>query len=145
MNQCILMAEVVQPPQTRYTPDQTAIAEMVVQFPGLRPEDPAATLKVVGWGNLAQEVQERCKPGQSYVFEGRLRMSTFERPEGFKEKVAELNISRLYAMDGSAMALSSAQPDPTAAAPAPRVQPPAQAVPQPSAAAPEPDYDDIPF
>jgi len=43
------MAEIVQEPQLRYTPDQTGLAEMLVQFPGLRAEDPA-TLKVVGWG-----------------------------------------------------------------------------------------------
>jgi len=44
------MAEIVQEPQLRYTPDQTGLAEMLVQFPGLRAEDPPATLKVVGWG-----------------------------------------------------------------------------------------------
>jgi len=29
------MAEIVQEPQLRYTPDQTALAEMLVQFPGM--------------------------------------------------------------------------------------------------------------
>jgi len=35
MNSCILMAEIVQEPQLRYTPDQTGLAEMLVQFSGL--------------------------------------------------------------------------------------------------------------
>ena len=40
MNSCILMAEIIQQPQLRYTPDnQLQIAEMLVQFPG-KPEDP---------------------------------------------------------------------------------------------------------
>jgi len=47
MNSCILMAEIVQEPQLRYTPDQTGLAEMLVQFWTVA-EDP--TLKVVGWG-----------------------------------------------------------------------------------------------
>lgn len=58
MNNCILMAEIIQAPQLRYTSDsQTAVAEFVVQFPGLRPDDGPSQMKVVGWGNLAQEIQ----------------------------------------------------------------------------------------
>jgi single-strand DNA-binding protein len=114
------MAEVNQPPQTRYTPDQNAIAETTVQYPGLRPEDPAGTLKIVGWGNMAQEVQQLCQPGQWLIFEGRLRMNTIERPEGFKEKQVELSVSKVYPM-GSALAPASA---PAVAAPAiPQVSP----------------------
>jgi len=147
MNQCILMAEVVQPAQTRYTPDQTAIAEAVVQYPGLRPDDPAGTLKVVGWGNLAQEVQDRCQPGQRFVFEGRLRMNTVERPEGFKEKLVELNISKMHAMGAGAEMGAPMQAPPAAAArPAPvQQQRPAPSAPAAAPPAPEPDYDDIPF
>ncbi|NJN32287.1 MAG: single-stranded DNA-binding protein, partial [Synechococcales cyanobacterium RM1_1_8] len=158
MNQCILMAEVVQPPQTRYTPDQTAIAEALVQYPGLRPEDPAGTLKVVGWGNLAQEVQDRCQPGQRFVFEGRLRMNTIERPEGFKEKLVELNISKIHDLNGELLAMDAAAAGPASNSPAsnpasnPATRsasaPPARAAAprsQPAAASPQPDYDDIPF
>lgn len=95
MNQCILMAEVTQPPQTRFTPDQTAIAEAVVQYPGLRPDDPAGTLKIVGWGErMAPEVQALAV-GSRVVLEGRLRMNTVERAEGFKEKRVELNVSKI--------------------------------------------------
>ncbi|NJK27371.1 MAG: single-stranded DNA-binding protein, partial [Coleofasciculaceae cyanobacterium SM2_3_26] len=64
MNSCVLVAEIIQDPQLRYTQDnQTAIAEMLVQFPGLRPEDPMSTLKVVGWGNLAQDIQKSYRQG----------------------------------------------------------------------------------
>ena len=140
------MAEVVQPAQTRYTPDQTAIAEAVVQYPGLRPDDPAGTLKIVGWGNMAQEVQDRCQPGQRFVFEGRLRMSTVERPEGFKEKLAELNISKIHAM-GAGADMGAPMQAPPAAAPrtAPAAVPQQRSAPPAAPAAPEPDYDDIPF
>lgn len=96
MNQCILMAEVIQPAQTRYAPDQTAIAEAVVQYRGLKPDDPAGTLKIVGWGKKAEDVHTRCTAGARVIIEGRLRMNTVERPEGFKEKLVELNVSQVY-------------------------------------------------
>lgn len=100
MNSCILMAEIVQEPQLRYTTDQTALAEMIVQFPGLRNEDPPATLKVVGWGNLAQEIQQQYHQGDHVIIEGRLSMSTVERSEGFKEKRAELTVQRMHPLTG---------------------------------------------
>ena len=60
MNHCLLEVEVLEAPQVRYTQDnQTPVAEMAVQMDGLRPDDPPAQLKVVGWGNLAQELQNR--------------------------------------------------------------------------------------
>ncbi|GET36528.1 single-stranded DNA-binding protein [Microseira wollei] len=101
MNSCILMAEIVDEPQLRYTPDnQVPVAEMVVEFPGLRSEEPPSTLKVVGWGNLAQEIKERCHPGDRVVLEGRLSMNTIERkPEGFKEKRAELTVQKVHYLE----------------------------------------------
>lgn len=101
MNSCILMAEIVQAPELRYTSEtQTPIAEMFVEFPGLRAEDPPSRLKVVGWGNLAQEIQERFHQGDRVVIEGRLSMNTVDRPEGFKEKRAELTAQRIHILGG---------------------------------------------
>ena len=138
------MAEVMQPPQTRYTPDQTAIAETQARYPGLRPEDPAGTLKVVAFGNGAQALQEQCQPGQWFVFEGRLRMNKVERPEGFKETVPELSVSHFYPM-GNPPAPATAQVMPPVVA-SRKVDPaPAMAGAKQAYAAPEPDYDDIPF
>ena len=110
------MAEIIQDPQLRYTPDnQIPIAEMLVQFPGSRPEDPPATLKVVGWGNLAQEIQERYHQGDRVVIEGRLNMNTIDRPEGFKEKRAELTAQRIHSLGANAAGFSS--PAATSSAP----------------------------
>ena len=102
------MAEIIQDPQLRYTPDaQVPIAEMLVQFPGSRAEDPPATLKVVGWGNLAEEIQERYHQGDHVVIEGRLNMNTIDRPEGFKEKRAELTAQRIHSLGANAAGFSS--------------------------------------
>ena len=49
MNHCVLEVEVIEAPTVRYTQDnQTPIAEMAVKFDGLRPDDAAGELKVVG-------------------------------------------------------------------------------------------------
>jgi single-stranded DNA-binding protein len=144
MNQIILMAEVLQPPQTRYTPDQTEIAETQARYPGLRPEDPAGTLKIVAFGNGAQSLQEQCQPGQWFVFEGRLRMNRVER-DGFKETVPELSVSHFYPMGNPpATAPASAQAVPPVVAS--RKVDPAPAMAGAGAGDTLPDYtDDIPF
>ncbi|MBD2436796.1 single-stranded DNA-binding protein [Nostoc sp. FACHB-110] len=100
MNSCILMADIIQEPQLRYTADNLAVTEMLVQFShSQRPEDAPATLKVVSWGNLATEVQQNYHQGDRVIIEGRLGMVTFERrPEGFKEKRAELTVQRIHAV-----------------------------------------------
>ena len=140
------MAEIIRPPQLRYTQDnQTAIADMEVQFTGLRPEDPPSKLKVIGWGNLAQEMQTSYSIGDRVVIEGRLGINSVDRPEGFKEKQAELTASKIYSLgmtDISSPPISSAPPmEASAAATSTRSKAP-KASPPPAA---EPDFDDIPF
>lgn len=138
------MAEVIRPPQLRYTQDnQMAIADMEVQFPGQRPEDPPAKLKVIGWGNLAQEMQTSYQLGDRVVIEGRLSMNSVDRPEGFKEKQAELTASKIYSLGITDMSAPPIVDRPPAAEPfvstrskAPKASPPPTA---------EPDFDDIPF
>ena len=159
MNNCILMAESIQEPQLRFTPDnQTPIAEMRVQFAGLRPEEPAVTLKVVGWGNLAQDIQANYHVGDRVILDGRLTMNTVERPEGFKEKTAEMTVQKIYALNGAEITSSAiASPAGTVAQPAavaatqtakPAATPRAKtATKAPAAPAPidQPELDDIPF
>jgi len=84
-------------PTVRYTQDNnTAIAEMEVSFEGLRAEDPESSIKAVGWGNMAQELQNRIQVGQKLILEGRLRMNTIPRQDGSKEKKAEFTVSKLH-------------------------------------------------
>lgn len=168
MNSCILMAEVVQDPELRYTPDnQTPLTEMWVQFSGLRDEDPPAKLKVVGWGNLAQEIQEGYHVGDRVIIEGRLHMNTVERQEGFKEKRAELTVQKIYQLGGDATITANSAapakantapasaPAETATTAAPKAKPASRAA-KPEAASKAPaysaapvadpvDYDEIPF
>ncbi len=128
MNQCLLEVEVIEAPQVRYTQDnQTPVAEMAVQIEGLRPDDPPGQLKVVGWGSLAQDLQNRVQVGQRLVLEGRLRMNTVTRPDGVKEKRAEFTLSRLHPLAGAGAASFGTAPGASA---------PGQASPQEFAASP---------
>jgi len=167
VNHCLLEVAVLEAPQLRYTQDnQTPVAEMTVQVDGLRPDDPPGQLKVVGWGNLAQDLQNRVQPGARLVLEGRLRMVTQNRPDGTKEKRAEFTLARLHPLGaGGAPAMApparasapAARPSPSSA-PAARAAMPAPPAAAPPAAAPAaptwnasplvpdlPDEDDIPF
>lgn len=146
-------------PQVRYTQDnQTPIAEMLVSLDGLRPDDPPGQLKVVGWGNLAQELPARVQIGQRLLIEGRLRMNTVTRQDGVKEKKAEFTLSRLHPMASDASTQAAGAVRPAAASPTPATPKPATpkpAAPAPAAAAaptwnasplvPDLGDDDIPF
>ena len=94
------MATVIRKPELRYTQDnQTPIAQMLVEFPGIRPDDPPQTLKVVGWGNLGTEMQQTYTEGDRLIIEGRLSMQMMQM-EGFKEKRAELVANRIHPLTG---------------------------------------------
>jgi single-strand DNA-binding protein len=139
VNHCLLEVEVLEAPQVRYTQDnQTPVAEMTARFDGLRPEDPAGQIKVVGWGNLATDLQNRVQVGERWVLEGRLRMNTVTRQDGVKEKRAELTLARLHPYGAPAPAPSSrpAQSSPPQSPPAPAGAPGRKAAPSPSASAP---------
>ena len=97
MNHFLIQAVINSAPQMRYTKEnQTPIAEMTVHFKGLRSEDPVRELKVLGWGNIAQEMTENLKEGQNIILEGRLRMNSVTRKDGTKEKQAELTASKIH-------------------------------------------------
>lgn len=95
MNSCILMAQIVQEPQLRFTADQMAICEMLVEFAERGSQETPSQLKVVGWGNLAQEIQKSYHQGDRVIIEGRLTMSSVQ-VEGYKEKRAELTVQKIY-------------------------------------------------
>lgn len=102
MNTCILMAKIMSNPELRYTQDnQLPITQMLIEIDGLGPNDPPSTLKAVGWGNLASEIKDKYQEGDQVILKGRLSMRTFDNPEGFKEKRAELTVSHVYPLSPS--------------------------------------------
>ncbi len=115
MNHCLLEATIKTAPTIRYTQDnQTAIAEMEVLFDGLRTDDPQGSIKVIGWGNMAQDLQNRIEIGQKVILEGRLRMNTVPRPDGTKEKKAEFTLSKIHSSSDNSNELNTKSNNPTA-------------------------------
>ena len=97
MNHCMLEVLVKKAPTVRFTQDnKTPLAEIEVEFDSLRADDPPCTLKVVGWGKLAEELQNTVQVNSKLVIEGRLRMNTVPRQDGTKEKRAEFTLSRIH-------------------------------------------------
>ena len=97
MNHCLIQAVINSAPQMRYTKEnQTPIAEMIVNFKGLRSEDPSRELKILGWGNIAQAMIDELKEGQNIIIEGSLRMNSITRKDGTKEKQPELTASKIH-------------------------------------------------
>ena len=117
MNNCVLMVEVISEPELRQTTDNLEVANMMVEFSGLRAEDPSARIRAVGWGNLASEISEKYHAGDRIILEGRLGMNVIEMKEGYKEKRAELIISRIFPLGSSNIGSSSNSYSATPSAP----------------------------
>ena len=99
-------------PTVRFTQDnKTPLAEIEVEFDSLRADDPPYTIKVVGWGKLAEELQNKVQVNSKLVIEGRLRMNTVPRQDGTKEKQAEFTLSRIHPF--SSEAATSSMPSQT--------------------------------
>ncbi len=95
MNSCVLMVEIVGDAQMRQTQDGLVVTDVFVEFEGTREGDPPGRIKLVGWGNLAEEIKNNYHRGDRIIVDGRLGMNLIEI-DGYKEKRAELVASRIY-------------------------------------------------
>ena len=103
MNHCILEVLVKKAPTIRFTQDnKTPLAEIEAEFASLRADDPPSTIKVIGWGKLAEELQKTVQVNSKLVIEGRLRMNSVPRQDGTKEKRAEFTLSRIHPFSNNA-------------------------------------------
>lgn len=164
MNNAVIAGTIASEPVLQYTQDgQTAIAKTTLQIPGFGKDAQDETLKAIVWGNTGQEFANHQFPvGTEMVMEGRLKMDLVER-DGYKEKVAEMNVSRFYpitSVPASTPPSPLSSPSSIAPPPTPPASEPAKATAKASkgkaeaakAEAPvaaaeeyEPNYDDIPF
>jgi single-strand DNA-binding protein len=144
MNSCIMIVQITEAPQLRYTQDnQLAIAEMKVQFAALRPEEPTAEVKAIGWGSTAQDIVSKYQVGDQVIVEGRLGMNRVQL-EGYKETRAELTIGKIYEI-GSLGEPMPAAPAGMSAAAAPAATVSKATKKAAPAPAEEADFDEIPF
>ena len=114
MNHCMLEVLVKKAPTIRFTQDnKTPIAEIEAEFENLRADAPPSTIKVIGWGKLAEELQNTVQVNSKLVIEGRLRMNSVPRQDGTKEKRAEFTLSRIHPFaTNTAVSSISSKPQP---------------------------------
>ncbi|GAB4540062.1 MAG: single-stranded DNA-binding protein [Pleurocapsa sp.] len=118
MNSCILMATIISEPELRSTQDNMKVANVLIEFEGTREDEPPAKIKLVGWGKLAEEIEENYHPGDRIIIEGRLSMNLVKMKSGnygdYTEKRAELVASRIYSL-GTTGSFNSPSPNDLAA------------------------------
>lgn len=144
MNAIALMGSLQSEPELRYTQDGMARLSMMLSFAPDRSEEADYQIRVVAFGNLAEEVHKTFHHGDGVVVEGRLQAETRTKPDGAKEKVTEVIARRVHSASGETR---TATPATSVTAPA---QPSASRPPRPAVAARPiaadlPDMDDIPF
>lgn len=99
MNFCIISAEVIDTPLSSRTNSDSHFSTVLVQFHspyekknGSRSQ---STVTVIGWGELAQAI-DFLQDGDRLMVSGQLKITSVERPEGFREKQLELIAQNLY-------------------------------------------------
>ncbi len=162
MNSCVLMVEIVGDAQMRQTQDGLTVTDVFVEFQGTREGDPPGQIKLVGWGNLAEEIKNNYQRGDRIIVDGRLGMNLVEI-DGYKEKRAELVASHIYPLSKSGFAPTSfpKTEERFTPSPVPERSPNVASAPEPVAASPKAttatapidnadnppdgDWDEIPF
>jgi single-stranded DNA-binding protein len=108
------MATIISEPELRSTQDNMKVANVLIEFEGMREDEPPAKIKLVGWGKLAEEIEENYRPGDRVIIEGRLSMNLVKMKSGnygdYTEKRAELVASRIYSL-GTTDSLNSPSPN----------------------------------
>ena len=107
------MAEVVAAPELRQTQEGKSVANMLVEFETPGKEVSTSRVKVVGWGKLAEEINQQYRVGDRVVIDGRLQIGLIDMPEGYKEKRAELVASRIVSLGDGAPKSQATAPSPS--------------------------------
>ncbi|WP_287128591.1 single-stranded DNA-binding protein [Candidatus Cyanaurora vandensis] len=97
MNSIVLMGEVANRPELRETQEGLARTNFILRYPSTKPDEPEFQVQVVAFGNSATEVGELVQ-GDQVTLEGRIQMNSFTRPDGTREKRAEVIIRRCHVL-----------------------------------------------
>ena len=95
MNSFVFSGILLQKPELRYTAsNQTPICSSLLEFTEQTKDATKSKIKVVAWGKMA-DTFHNLQEGAHVILDGSLAMNSSENPEGFKQKIAELNINRV--------------------------------------------------
>jgi single-strand DNA-binding protein len=104
LNKVLLIGNLTKPPELRYTPSGTAVADMRMAVnrnyttqTGEKREE-ACFLNVVVWGKQAESCGEYLDKGSEVFVEGRLQTRDWEAKDGQKRTVTEVVAERVQFM-----------------------------------------------
>lgn len=121
LNKVLLIGNLTRPPELRYTPSGTAVADLRLAVNrayttqgGERRED-TCFLTVVVWGKQAESCGEYLDKGSPILIEGRLQTRDWETKDGQKRNVVEVVAERVQFMGRGKQAAGAPAAAPAAA------------------------------
>jgi single-strand DNA-binding protein len=121
LNKVLLIGNLTRPPELRYTPSGTAVADLRLAVNrayttqgGERRED-TCFLTVVVWGKQAESCGEYLDKGSPILIEGRLQTRDWETKDGQKRNVVEVVAERVQFMGRGKQAAGAPAGAPAAA------------------------------
>ncbi|HEX9408334.1 MAG TPA: single-stranded DNA-binding protein [Methylomirabilota bacterium] len=107
LNKVFLMGNLTRPPELRYTPSGTAVADLRLAVnrnyttQSGEKRDEVCFLTVVVWGKQAESCGEYLDKGSPIMVEGRLQTRDWETKDGQKRNVVEVVAERVQFMGRS--------------------------------------------
>ena len=104
LNKVLLIGNLTRPPELRYTPSGTAVADVRLAVnrnyttQGGEKRDEVCFLTVVVWGKQAESCGEYLDKGSQIFVEGRLQTRDWEGKDGQKRTVTEVVAERVQFM-----------------------------------------------
>jgi single-strand DNA-binding protein len=104
LNKVFLIGNLTRPPELRYTPSGTAVADMRLAVnrnyttQGGEKREETSFLTVVVWGKQAETCGEYLDKGSPILVEGRLQTREWEAKDGQKRTVVEVVAERVQFM-----------------------------------------------
>jgi len=104
LNRVLLIGNLTRPPELRYTPSGTAVADLRLAVnrnyttQGGEKRDEVCFLTIVVWGKQAESCGEYLDKGSPIFVEGRLQTRDWEGKDGQKRSVTEVVAERVQFM-----------------------------------------------
>lgn len=102
LNKAILVGNLGQDPEMRYTTDGTAVGSFSIATSyGSGDARKTDWHKIVVWAKTAEFVKEYCRKGNMVLVEGRIQYRSYDDKDGVKRYVTEIVASNIQLLSGS--------------------------------------------
>jgi single-strand DNA-binding protein len=101
LNRVLLIGNLTRPPELRYTPSGTAVADMRLAVSRSyttqsgEKRDETAFLTIIAWGKTAENCSEYLDKGSQIFVEGRIQTRDWEGKDGQKRSATEIVADRV--------------------------------------------------